>query len=86
MRKILYMVLFLFVAAPVLQSCGSSRSCGAVNQKKKFAKKNYWKPKKKHKRSKWVDSLPFFFTLNILSCVFTLKAQASLPSTRVKLY
>ena len=53
MRKILYLCAFLFIAAPVLQSCGSSRSCGAVNQKKKFAKKNYWKSNKKHKKSHW---------------------------------
>lgn len=53
MKKILYLCAFLFVAAPVLQSCGSSRTCRSVNQKKKFAKKNYWKPKKRHKKSKW---------------------------------
>ena len=53
MKKILYMCLFLFIAGPVLQSCGSSRGCRTSKSKKAWAKKNYWKSNKKHKRSKW---------------------------------
>lgn len=53
-KQFLYLILILFIGGPVLQSCGSTRNrCGTSKNKKAWAKKNYWKPKKKHKRSKW---------------------------------
>ncbi len=54
MKKILYLCAFLFVVAPVLQSCGSTRNrCGTSKNKKAWAKENYWVSKKKHKKSRW---------------------------------
>ena len=52
-KQFLYLILILFIGGPILQSCGSNRRCSVKKSKKHFAKKNYWKPKKKHKRSKW---------------------------------
>jgi hypothetical protein len=49
MRKIILMILCLLVVTPSVSSCATNRKCKAVKMKKKWAKKNYWKPKK-HKR------------------------------------
>lgn len=45
MRKIIYLLLFVFIAGPAIQSCGSSRSyCKTSKKKMKPAK--CWNAKK----------------------------------------
>lgn len=53
MKKVLMIVMCILIATPTLTSCSSSRSCKTSKMKKKWAKDNYWKSKKKHKKSKW---------------------------------
>ena len=43
-KKIIYLMLFMFIGAPVLQSCGSSRSC--KTSKYKMQKAKCWNAKK----------------------------------------
>jgi len=47
MKKIILMLLCLAIATPTLTSCGSSKKCKTSKMKKKWAKNNYWKPKKR---------------------------------------
>ncbi len=44
MKKIIYLLLFVFIAGPALQSCGSSRTCKSSKYKGKPAK--CWNAKK----------------------------------------
>jgi len=53
MKKILMFVMCMLIATPTLTSCGSSKRCKTSKMKKKWAKNNYWKSSKKHKKSKW---------------------------------
>ncbi len=45
MKRVIYLLLFLFVAGPAIQSCGSSRTCKTQKYKKKMYNK-CWNAKK----------------------------------------
>lgn len=44
MRKVIYLMIMLFIAGPIVQSCGSSRSC--KTSKMKMKKMKCWNAKK----------------------------------------
>lgn len=46
MKKIIYLLLFVFIAGPALQSCGSSRTCKSKKYKKSMYQKKCWNAKK----------------------------------------